>query len=171
MDPSYSITVQQRDIDKSQRWPVSFLKQVVRTTLHLAPCREDAEVSLTLTTDRRIRQLNARYRGIDQATDVLAFALEEGDGFHLPEGIPRQLGDIVVSLETTGVHSQQSQNNLKSELAWVICHGTLHLLGFDHQTEDQLKAMRERERAILETLQIPRDWPELWPSQERSSPN
>jgi probable rRNA maturation factor len=157
------VTVRQGDLDKSQRWPLTFLRQVVRTTLKLAPCLEDAELSLTLTTDRAMRDLNARYRGLDKPTDVLAFALEEGDPLPFLEGMPRQLGDIVVSVDTTLRQAQENSTPALSELAWVICHGTLHLLGFDHQDPQQLCRMREREREVLARLNLERNWPELYP--------
>lgn len=167
MSPRYSISIRQPDLERSQRWPVSFLRRVVRTTLSTLGCADDLEMSLTLTDDAHIRLLNSRYRCLDQATDVLAFALEEGDAFELPLGLPRQLGDVVVSLETTRRQAQESGNPLESELAWVITHGTLHLLGYDHQTHEQLMEMREQERKVLDFLKISRHWPELWPAEER----
>lgn len=120
-------------------------------------------MSLTLTTDRIIRSLNQRYRGQDKATDVLAFALEEGQVWPLPPEMPRQLGDVVVSLETTFRQAGEFGNSEASELAWVICHGTLHLLEFDHQDFEQLRQMRSRERQILSQLGVEREWPELRP--------
>jgi len=59
--------------------------------------------------------------------------------------------------------AQESGNSVESELAWVICHGSLHLLGFDHQTAEQLAEMRSWERTVLNSLGIERTWPELWP--------
>ncbi len=159
----HHIRVSQRDLELQQRWPVSFLRSVVRTALDLGDCRESAEVSLTLTNDATIRQLNHDYRGIDQPTDVLSFALEEGPNPPRWAGQPRFLGDVVVSLDTTSRQAQEGGNDLKSELSWVVAHGTLHLLGFDHRSAGELETMRERERLILERLQIGRTWPQLWP--------
>ncbi len=159
MDPNYLVTVRQGDIAKLQRWSVAFLRKVVRTTLRLAACHEDAELSLTLTTDRGIHDLNARYRGQDKPTDVLAFAMEDGEEFLLPQGMPRQLGDVVVSLDTTLRQAGENGATAESEVAWVICHGTLHLLGYDHQTSEQFALMRARKQAVLAELQIERDWP------------
>ena len=161
MGPHHLVTIRQGDVAKPQRWPLPFLRNVVRTSLRLALCQDNVELSLTLTSDRGIQDLNARYRGLDAATDVLAFAMEEGDEFLLPEGMPRQLGDVVVSLDTTLRQAKENGATPESELAWVICHGTLHLLGYDHQTSPQLSQMRERERQVLAALNIPRDWPEI----------
>lgn len=159
-EPHHSVTVRQGDIARSQRWPLSFLRKVVRTTLRLAPCPEDAEVCLTLTNDCIMRHLNLHYRDQDRPTDVLAFALEEGQAMQLPPGMPRQLGDVVVSVETTLRQAYEHASSPESELAWVICHGVLHLLGYDHQDEAQLRRMREREQAVLAALAIEREWPQ-----------
>lgn len=164
MDPSHSVTVRQSEVAPERRRPLAFLRKVALTSLKLAPCQEDAELCLTLTTDVGIQRLNARYRGQDKPTDVLSFRLddEQESGFWLPEGIARPLGDVIVSLDTVERQAADSHNSVESELAWVICHGALHLLGFDHQDEAQLQIMRERERTILSALGIPRTWPELY---------
>ena len=160
---SHHISLCQRDLPKEQRWSLAFLRQVVRTALEVGNCQDPAEVSLTLTHDREIQRLNRDYRGQDKPTDVLSFALEEGPAFPRLPGQPRLLGDVVVSLDTTCRQAQEGGNDLKSELAWVVVHGTLHLLGFDHQTSEQLEQMRALERDILGRLQVGRMWPQLWP--------
>ena len=161
------MTVRQSDVEKERRRPLSFLRKVVLTTLKTAPCEEDSEVCLTLTDDAGIQSLNSHYRGMDKPTDVLAFRLEDEQesGFWLPEGVSRPLGDVIVSLDTVERQAQENGNSLESELAWVICHGSLHLLGFDHQTDEQLAEMRAWERTVLDSLGIERSWPELWPVQ------
>lgn len=161
MGRTYTVSVSQAGLPKAQRWSVSFLRGVATTTLRLA-CPSSAEMALTLTHDQHMQELNERYRGLASATDVLAFAMEEGPEFQLPSELPRQLGDVVVSLDTVQRNASESGNSLQSELAWVICHGTLHLLGYDHQTPEQLWKMRTCEREILENLAIERSWPELW---------
>ena len=111
-------------------------------------------MSLTLTGDERIQQLNSQYRGLDKATDVLSFAFEDepttGPRLRWPEGMPRQLGDVIVSLDTTYRQAEHNGSTPLAELAWVICHGTLHLLGYDHQNDEQRQRMRECERVALE---------------------
>lgn len=156
MDPSHSVTLRQGDVGKERRRPLAFLRKVALTTLKLAPCKEDAEFCLTLTNDASIQALNARYRGMDKPTDVLAFRLEDEQesGFWLPEGVPRPLGDVIVSLDTVERQAAEHGKTVEAELAWVICHGTLHLLGYDHQTDEQMATMRERERAVLGALHL-----------------
>lgn len=158
------MTVRQSDVVKERRRPLSFLRKVVLTTLKTSGCQEDTEVSLTLTDDAGIQSLNSHYRGQDKPTDVLSFRLEDEQesGFWIPEGVSRPLGDVIVSLDTVERQAQENGNSVESELAWVICHGCLHLLGFDHQTTEQLAEMRDWERKVLDSLGIPRSWPELW---------
>lgn len=163
MGLSHHIRLRQRDLPLKQRWPLAFLRQIVSTALTVGGCTEAAEVSVTLTGDGQIQRLNRDYRNQDKPTDVLSFALEEGPAFPRPPGQPRWLGDVVVSLDTTCRQAEEGGNDLKSELSWVLAHGTLHLLGFDHQTMEQLEQMRALERLILERLQVGRTWPQLWP--------
>jgi probable rRNA maturation factor len=154
--PSHTVWLRQGDVGKERRRPLAFLRKVALTTLKLAPCKEDAEFCLTLTNDSSIQALNARYRGLDKPTDVLAFRLEDEQesGFWLPQGVPRPLGDVIVSLDTVERQAAQHGKTLEAELAWVICHGTLHLLGYDHQTDEQEASMREREQVVLGALQL-----------------
>lgn len=150
--PPCSVRVTQRELRPSERFPVSFLRRVARVAASAGGCTEPAELSLTLTDDERVRALNRDYRGLDKPTDVLSFALEEGEELVLPPGMPRQLGDIIVSVDTIRRQAGELHVELDSELAWVISHGVLHLLGFDHQNPTDEAEMRSRERAILEHL-------------------
>lgn len=112
------------------------------------------EVSLTLTDDARVHALNRDYRGIDRPTDVLAFALTEGEhpAPTLP-GEPRLLGDVILSLDTAERQAREGGVSLAREVAWLICHGVLHLLGHDHQTPRELEAMRSLEERALARLE------------------
>ena len=110
---------------------------------------EDVEVSVVLTDDREIRELNARYRGVDAPTDVLSFALEEGEKARAEEELEgediRLLGDIVISLETAARQAAEANHAFSWELAWLVAHGTLHLLGYDHQDDGGYEVMRGME--------------------------
>jgi probable rRNA maturation factor len=111
----------------------------------------DAEVTLLFTGDDTVRELNARYRGQDETTDVLSFGLAEtaGAGFRLPPGIPRQLGEIVISHEQAERQARAFNNPLPRELELLVVHGLLHLLGYDHEKPDDRLRMAERERTLL----------------------
>lgn len=113
-----------------------------------------AEVSVVVTGDEEIRTLNREFRGIDEPTDVLSFPLEEWEG-DPAEGVPVGeilLGDVVISLERARSQADEYGHSLLRELGFLAVHGVLHLLGYDHETEDDRRAMREREEAVLSAL-------------------
>lgn len=107
---------------------------------------EQGELSVVLVSDRRIRELNRNYRGVDSSTDVLAFSQAEGAG-------PRQqglLGDVVISAETAARQAGSRKSTLARELDLLVVHGVLHLAGMDHLgTEEQKKEMSSWQRRIL----------------------
>jgi len=96
-----------------------------------------------LTDDTTIRELNRDFRDNDTPTDVLAFAMREGEGGELH---PEQLGDVVISVETA---ARQAQGGLLDELMMLCAHGLCHLLGYDHQTDEQEREMNERMVELL----------------------
>jgi probable rRNA maturation factor len=108
------------------------------------------ELSVVLTDDDAIWELNRSYRGKDKPTDVLAFALQEGQGGTLWPGL---LGDVVISVETA--NRQRGRRTLDSELLHLLAHGVSHLLGYDHQTDAQEAEMKAHER-LLRTAAAPR---------------
>lgn len=118
------------------------------------------EVGLRITDDGEIQQLNARFRGQDCPTDVLSFPLEEPptgevtgtESFVIPEGVPRQLGDIVISFPRAREQAAAYGHSLERELAYLTAHGTLHLLGYDHEDESEREVMRTKEEAALPDL-------------------
>lgn len=119
---------------------------------------EHAEVSVVFVDDEYIRELNSQYRGKDTATDVLSFALDEGDEPEVLAG-PDEclLGDIVISLETAVRQAEDFSHSLEREIAYLTVHGMLHLVGYDHENDEAEKArMREREEYILGQLGIVR---------------
>lgn len=96
------------------------------------------EVNLLLTGDQRVQTLNREYRGIDQPTDVLSFSQLEGEaGFVAPPSAALALGDVVISLETARRQAAQEAHSLAWEVCHLAVHGALHLLGYDHQTDEQ----------------------------------
>ena len=114
-----------------------------------------AAVGVVVTGDAVVRDLNRRYRGEDAPTDVLSFVLNEGAAeFVLPPGESRRLGEVVVSLPTARRQAKQAGHSLERELALLIVHGLLHLLGYDHATGDEERVMRSREAALLTSLGV-----------------
>lgn len=115
------------------------------------------EISLRLTTDADIAQLNQAFRQIDQPTDVLSFAALEQDFPLTPDLLntePLYLGDIVISLDTARRQAAQSGHSLVWELAWLAAHGFLHLLGWDHPDEASLTAMMQKQYELLTALDL-----------------
>ncbi len=128
-----------------------------------------AEISLTLTDDDDIRQMNKEFRDIDSATDVLSFPMLEYDMpgdysfmeeelFDLvdPDTEEVLLGDIVISLDRVKEQAASYGHSEKREYAFLIAHSMLHLLGYDHMTPDEAKVMEEHQRNILDSLGIKR---------------
>jgi probable rRNA maturation factor len=104
---------------------------------------EKAELSLVLCDDDQIHQLNKVYRGKDRPTDVLAFAMREGDFGRLHDALPsRLLGDVIVSIPTAKAQAKAAKRDALAEITMLVAHGLLHLLGWDHETKTKDKAMR-----------------------------
>jgi probable rRNA maturation factor len=103
--------------------------------------RQDAEVSVLIVNDARMRELNRTYRGIDSSTDVLAFPMGEGAFSSLN---PQMIGDVVISAERALAQAQRGGRPLDDEARLLAAHGTLHLLGY----EDETTAGRARMRRL-----------------------
>ncbi|MGQ9455351.1 MAG: rRNA maturation RNase YbeY [Armatimonadota bacterium] len=123
------------------------LRNTARRVLLAENCPENAEVSILLTGDEAIRELNSRYRGIDAPTDVLAFSQLEGEEF-AEEG-EVVLGDVVISVETAARQAMEHGHTLEDEMDILLAHGILHLLGYDHGTPEDEKKMFERQRELV----------------------
>ena len=136
-----------------QTWFDAWLKEL-KPILSPIGCYE---VSLLLTNDTTIQQLNATYRHQDKATDVLAFAAQETK---LPgaqaiyQTSPLPLGDVVISVETAQRQRHDANYSLTQELAWLATHGLLHLLGWDHPDDVSLKIMLEKQSSLLNQIDL-----------------
>ncbi|GAB6180072.1 rRNA maturation RNase YbeY [Desulfotomaculum defluvii] len=135
---------------------LQLLESVVTETLNSEGYATDAEVGLIFVDDNYIRSLNAEYRGIDKSTDVLSFALNEGEDMPEDEDAEDLLGDIVISLPTAQRQAEEYGHSFQREVAYLTAHGSLHLLGYDHMTEEDRQVMREKEEAIMNLLKINR---------------
>ncbi len=107
------------------------------------------EVSVAISSDERLRELNRRYRDVDAPTDVLSFRLDDEAGFVTPPGAARQLGEVVISYPTAERQAHEAGQPLEDELAHLLVHGLLHLLGYDHESAGEARTMRAREEALL----------------------
>ncbi|MBX6395245.1 MAG: rRNA maturation RNase YbeY [Alicyclobacillaceae bacterium] len=138
-------------------------EELVTRVLEEAARREgvsDAEVSVTLVDDRRIWELNREYRGVDRPTDVLSFAMREGEEEPvLGEDGRELLGDIIISVETAERQAREYGHSLERELAFLAVHGFLHLLGYDHQSPEEEGVMFAKQEEVLTALGLVRGNP------------
>lgn len=140
----------------------------MEAALDYEECPYEAEVNLLLTMNEEIREMNARFREIDRATDVLSFPmvdynepgnfefLEEADEYFHPESGELMLGDIVISKEKVLSQAEEYGHSPKREYAFLIAHSMLHLMGYDHMEEEERICMETRQNEILERLGITR---------------
>ena len=142
-----------------QKLPVTQkLRGLVRRSVNAALKYEDfqrpCEVSVTFTDNEKIRELNAQYRSIDRATDVLSFPLFDED-FEDEEELA--LGDVVLSLEKAEEQAKEYGHSFEREVAFLVVHSVLHLLGYDHETskEDE-KEMFFRQEEVMKMLKLER---------------
>ena len=118
--------------------------------------RQDHELSILLTDDAHIRELNRDYRDKDSPTDVLSFAQQEGEPFISPLPI---LGDLVISLETAQRQADDLGHSLEAEIRVLLVHGLLHLIGHDHIHDDDRLTMAKAEDELLAALPAESQWP------------
>jgi probable rRNA maturation factor len=109
------------------------------------------DMAIVITDDESIQALNRDFRGVDEPTDVLAFGDEKAGPFVFAPGEPLYLGDVVISLERAEAQALERGASVKDELQVLLIHGILHLLGYDHDEEEQTQ-MWSRQDAILQTL-------------------
>lgn len=153
------ISNQQEKIPLHPRWEDN-LTAIADKCLELEDVDTQAEISLVFTDDPGIQELNKTYRGKDVPTDVLSFALlETGEGeiAIVEEEEELLLGDIVISLETAARQAEEYGHSLDREIAYLMVHGLLHLLGYDHMTEEDKKVMRQREEEFLAAVGLTRE--------------
>lgn len=126
-------------------------RRAVRAAVKNASPAGAAEVSVILTDDAQIKALNARWRGQDKPTNVLAFP---GGAARFATAGPVLLGDVVLALETLQREAQAQAKPLAEHMSHLTVHGALHLLGFDHERADEAKIMESREIEILKQMGI-----------------
>ncbi len=134
-----SVTVRRRPRVAKAPTSATIRRRVGAMLAHLQMPK--AEVSVLLTDDREIRNLNRDYRGTDQPTDVLSFSMLEGEGARFAGDL---LGDIVLSMTTTARQAREARRSVLDEATMLLAHGLLHLLGWDHRTASEDRKMRAK---------------------------
>lgn len=154
----YIVTV---DVDEAYRPEVDAetLEQLVAHVLHGEGVTAPAEVSIWITNEAELRTLNRTYRGKDSSTDVLSFG--NTDDAEMPfvnaPDQPRYLGDLAISFPHALRQADEYGHSLQRELSYLVTHGLLHLLGYDHEEPAEAQAMRAREETLLGALGISRE--------------
>jgi probable rRNA maturation factor len=151
--------INQQDRVNYNRDVQQVILKVVKTIAKLGSIPKNTELSILLVDNSYIKDLNYVYRHVNSATDVLSFAMNE-----LTEGEPaftftnevNVLGDIVISLEKAVEQSKEYGHSFERELGFLVAHGLLHLLGYDHENETEAKVMQELEKKILQAAKLER---------------
>ena len=139
------INLTDEEIDKS------LFKDIANKTKEFLKT-DDYFVSLVLTTNEHIHEINKEYRGIDRETDVISFAFLDDKVSESSE----DLGEIYISIDKAHSQAEEYNHSFKREISFLFVHGLLHLLGFDHMNEKDEKVMFSLQEEILESLNISR---------------
>lgn len=127
------------------------LESVIKTVLKTEGLSLAYEVSITFVDKDEIHQLNKEFRKVDRPTDVLSFPM---DTDFIVEGVDAMLGDIVICMDVAKEQANDLGHSLDREIMYLTCHSTLHLLGYDHMTDDEKREMRSREKEVMKILGV-----------------
>jgi probable rRNA maturation factor len=135
-------------------WDEPRIGALVRSIVDREQRTSDYTISLHLVGDETIRALNSEHRAIDTHTDVLSFPLHDPNGmrFVLPPDQPANLGDVVVSYPRAVAQAHDFGHSVDRELGYLVAHGVLHVLGYDHGAVDERRIMRQKEEEALAPL-------------------
>jgi len=127
------------------------LERAARFTLESEASLSDVDMSIILTDDAQLHELNREFLGVDAPTDVLSFPSSETD----PETGTPYLGDILVSIPRATLQAQAAGHSLEAEVQLLVVHGTLHLLGHDHAEAEEKAVMWQAQSEVLSRLGLP----------------
>jgi probable rRNA maturation factor len=154
-EPEINVSIEQKlKISLEEEW----LRRIALRTLEAEDIASPAEMGLVITDNKTVQKLNRTYRGEDQPTDVLAFHMSPETGreseprFVGPPDGARHLGEVVISYPQAVQQAQEQGHGVTKELALLIVHGILHLLGYDDELPEMEKQMKARENEILKRL-------------------
>ena len=139
---------EQLELPESELVISGWMQKAAEETLGQAGVSPEAELSLVLSNDDRLRELNRAYLDIDAPTDVLSFPFDET----IPDSSALYLGDVIISFQRAAAQAQAANHSLKDELELLVVHGVLHLLGYDHAEPDEKQAMWSAQAEILRKL-------------------
>jgi len=149
------------DEDLERSLEVSWLQSLAEQVLIAQEAGAGVEMGLVIASQERVRQLNRSYRGKDEPTDVLAFSMLPGGQMpgadfppfvQPPDGVCH-LGEVIISYPQAVIQAGEHQHSIKKEIAILIIHGVLHLLGYEHGKPEPERRMRAREAEILSCIE------------------
>ncbi|UAL54809.1 rRNA maturation RNase YbeY [Metabacillus dongyingensis] len=150
-------------IDETELLTEEQLEMVETLLQHAAEAErvaQDAELSVTFVDNEKIKEINRVYRSKDQVTDVISFAMEEqgkGEVSIVGVDMPPVLGDIIISVPRASEQAEEYGHSFTRELGFLAVHGLLHLLGYDHMTEEDEKKMFGKQKEILDAYGLKRE--------------
>ncbi|MBI5417299.1 rRNA maturation RNase YbeY [Candidatus Poribacteria bacterium] len=133
---------------KNKKINTNKVKKKVEKILEFLNVIDDAQVGILLVDNKQIHVLNKQYRNVDCPTDVISFAMQEGEGHNYPD----ILGDVVISIERTISQAKTYKHSFEEEFDLLLVHGVLHLLGYDHMKKKDEKHMKAMEQEILKLI-------------------
>ena len=147
-----AIHTQNRSGIRFSRTLLEKIKKTIRTAVEAEYPNHTFELNIFFCDDETIRSYNREYRGVDRATDVLSFPMFD---FGTPE-LPALLGDIVLSVPRAQAQAEDYGHSFEREMCFLAAHAALHLIGYDHENEDERAQMETRQREVLSALGIER---------------
>lgn len=144
------LNVYNRTREKGYALYKKYFIQILNKTIEVLKLSDNISVSVIFVKDKRIKQINRDYRGIDRATDVISFAL--ADNKDQNDYFENELGDIFINIDAAKRQAVEYQHSLKREICFLFTHGLLHLNGFDHMNKEDEKEMISYQKKILNDI-------------------
>ena len=146
----------------THRIPRAWLRKVAEQALDIHDETTSLSISLVIADDETVHHLNLEYRGLDETTDVLSFPLWtsadnaglDAEGFYLPPEETTPVGEIVISYPQAARQAREGKRPIRAEMALLIVHGVLHLLGYDHADPQQESRMWARQDEVLASVPL-----------------
>ncbi|AYF92530.1 rRNA maturation RNase YbeY [Apilactobacillus bombintestini] len=143
---------------------ISLVNDVLQFASKYLKLKDNTEMSVTFVNNDKIREINKKYRGVDRATDVISFAIEDNDEDDFPlimddemaSEIPENIGDIFVSIDKVGEQAEFLNHSYERELGFLVVHGFLHLNGYDHMKPEDEAVMFPLQRKIMDEYGLKR---------------
>jgi probable rRNA maturation factor len=139
-----------------------YLKHIAEITISHLDIQNDIEMGIVITDDAQIKELNSNYRNINTPTDVLSFHMNSNNeqelsaDFISPPDRLQHIGEVIISYETAILQAKENDITIKDELSFLLIHGILHLMNYDHVKDDDREVMEKKEKAIFDRIKSDR---------------